>query len=135
MLRLLYSSDAAPDLSAEQVRDILHTARKHNAAVGLTGVLVGGGRVFLQILEGPEQAVLRTYVKILDDRRHGNCRLIYISPASGRVFSNWAMGWIDSKPLEFQHLTQLVAARRETVEDTAFTAVMSEFLQRLRAVK
>jgi hypothetical protein len=133
MLRLLYISDISAAGSGEQLENILRTAQKNNAANGLTGVLISGGNVFMQVLEGPEQAVLRTYVNILDDRRHGNCRLIYISPVSGRLFSNWSMGSIESNPLEFQDVTYLTAQRRETVEPAAFTAVMSGFLKRLRA--
>jgi hypothetical protein len=133
MLRLLYISDSSEGVARNQLQNILGTSQKNNAANGLTGVLISGGNAFMQVLEGPEQAVLRTYVKILDDRRHGNCRLIYISPVSGRLFSNWSMGSIEGNLLEFQDVTQLTAQRRETVEPAAFTAVMSEFLKRLHA--
>jgi FAD-dependent sensor of blue light len=131
MLRLLYASQAAPNISIEQVRDILAVAQRHNAAVGLTGVLISGGGMFMQVLEGPEQEVLRVYVKIMEDKRHGNCRLIYISPVGERLFQKWSMGLIESKPLEFQHVTRLTESRQATVESPAFARVMREFLHRL----
>ena len=45
-------------------------------------------------LEGPEVAVLRMYVKILDDRRHGDCEVLHISPAT--VKRDWvaAKAWL-----------------------------------------
>ncbi len=131
MLRLLYASQAAPDVAEGQVRDILRSARTHNAAVGLTGVLVHAGGVFMQVLEGPEQEVLRLYVKILDDKRHGNCRLIYVSPARERLFEQWSMGMIEAQPLDFQDLLQLAHTRQATVEPPAYTAALREFLRRL----
>ncbi|MDO9598232.1 MAG: BLUF domain-containing protein, partial [Azoarcus sp.] len=94
MIRLLYISQAASGVTEEQVKDILESAQRNNSAVGLTGVLVYGGRLFMQVLEGPEQALLRKYVKILDDRRHSDCEILHISPANDRIFENWSMGII-----------------------------------------
>jgi len=80
MIRLLYLSQSSSALSKEQVQKILESSRRNNPALGLTGVLIHGGGVFMQVLEGPEQAVLRMYLKILDDKRHINCKIIYTSP-------------------------------------------------------
>jgi len=135
MIRLLYLSQAASGISDEQVQDILKIAQRNNPALGITGVLVHGGGMFMQILEGPEQAVLRQYVKILGDRRHGDCQIVHISPANDRIFEKWSMGLIDSDPLQFQHIALLRARRLEAVKAKAFTATMREFVRRLSAVK
>lgn len=92
-----------------------------------------GGGLFAQILEGPEQAVLRLYVKIVDDRRHSDCRIVYISPANERMFQKWSMGVINSTPLEFQNIMALKALRQETVHSKALTDAMSGFLRTLNA--
>jgi len=76
MIRLLYFSQAMNPISAEDVQDILQVSRRNNSATGLSGVLIHGGGLFMQVLEGPEQSVLRKYVKILDDKRHSNCQII-----------------------------------------------------------
>ena len=86
MIRLLYMSSASPTITDEQVQDILVWAREHNPANGITGVLIHGGGLFMQVLEGPEHAVLRQYVKILDDRRHNDVRILHISPTNIRIF-------------------------------------------------
>ncbi|MEN9659232.1 MAG: hypothetical protein RL571_2697 [Pseudomonadota bacterium] len=109
MIRLLYVSQAASGITEEQVKDILKSAQRKNPATGLTGVLVHGGGLFMQVLEGPEQAVLRQYVKILDDRRHSDCQTLHISPANDRIFEKWSMGIIQSDPMQFQHIAELRA--------------------------
>jgi hypothetical protein len=135
MIRLLYISQAARGIAAEQVQSILTSAQRNNPPAGLTGVLVHGGGLFMQVLEGPEQAVLRQYVKILDDRRHSDCRILYISPASDRIFEKWSMGLIDSDPFHFQHIAELRAQRLESVQAKSFSNAMREFVQRLNAAR
>ena len=135
MIRILYLSQAIPTVTDTQVRDILESSRRNNPAIGITGVLVHGGGTFMQVLEGPEASTLRLYVKILDDRKHGNCRIIHISPASERMFPTWSMGEIKSDPLQFQHLAALRAHRVESIQTKAFTSVMREFLWLLNTVQ
>ena len=83
--------------------------------------------------EGPEPAVLRMYVKILDDRRHGDCEILHISPAKERVFQKWSMGIIDRAPLEFQEIAELQARRLEAVQPTTFIEAMRGFVRMLNA--
>jgi hypothetical protein len=135
MIRLLNVSQAATGITEEQVKDILKSAQRKNPAIGLNGVLIHGGGQFMQVLEGPEQAVLRLYVKILDDHRHSDCRVLHISPANDRIFGNWSMGSIKSDPLQFQHIAELRARRLETVQAKTFTAAMREFVRTLNAGK
>lgn len=135
MIRLLYISNACPTVSEEQVQSILTSARRHNPANGITGVLIHGGGLFMQVLEGPEQNVLRQYVKILDDRRHDDARILHISPAHTRIFEQWSMGSITGNPLQFQHVAELFARRLEAVPATTFTKTMREFAQMLNAGK
>lgn len=111
------------------------SARRKNPANGITGVLIHGGGLFMQVLEGPEQKVLRQYVKILDDRRHDDARILHISPADARIFEQWSMGDIAGNPLQFQHVSQFLARRLEVVRPETFMKTMREFAQRLNAEK
>ena len=127
MIRLLYCSQAKSDFSEEVLKEILLTSRKNNRAADITGVLVHGGGMFMQVLEGPENNVLRTYMKILDDKRHSDSRIIHISPVKERLFSNWTMGVVEAEPLTFEHVAKLRANRLESVNADAFSQVMREF--------
>jgi hypothetical protein len=131
MLRILYFSQATNAVTPDQIRDILESSQRNNAAAGITGVLIHGGGLFMQVLEGPENAVLRLYVKILDDRRHSNGQLIHISPVSERMFESWSMGVLDSSPVEFRHIAELRSLRLESVGSKAFANVMHTFVKRL----
>ena len=135
MIRLLYMSNASPTVTGEQVQDILAWAREHNSANGITGVLIHGGGLFMQVLEGPEHAVLRQYVKILDDRRHHDVQILHISPTNFRIFENWSMGDLAANPLQFQHVAEFRALRLEVVEAKTFTNTMREFVRRLNGEK
>lgn len=127
MIRLLYCSQVKSDFSEEILKEILLTSRENNRRNRITGVLVHGGGLFMQVLEGPEQNVLRTYMKILDDKRHTDSRIIHITPVKDRLFENWTMGVIEAEPLTFENMAKLRANRLESVHADVFSQVMREF--------
>ena len=133
MIRLLYISVAAAGVGERDVKAILQAARRKNAATELTGLLVCGGGLFAQAIEGPEEAVLRTYVKILDDPRHSECRIVHITPTSTRLFAKWAMASLEGDVLEREHIEELRAYRTESVPPAAFSNVMRRLIARLNA--
>lgn len=134
MIRLLYCSQAKIESTPDSIEAILLASRRNNQKVGITGVLIHGGGMFMQVLEGPEQAVLRTYVKILEDKRQTDGRIIHISPIKDRLFNNWTMGDIEGDPLTFENVATLRAHRLESVNSDAFTKVMREFKEMLAPV-
>jgi hypothetical protein len=133
MLRIFYLSHATNLISDEQVQDILATAHRNNPGLGVTGVLVYMGGMFAQVLEGPEAAILRLYVKIMDDRRHSDCQIVHISPANERMFQKWSMGIIRSAPLDFQKIMDMKARRVEVVGPKVFMETMNSFVHKLHA--
>lgn len=135
MIRILYISHPIPTISDKQVQDILSSARRNNQANSITGILVHGGGLFMQVLEGPENEVLRQYVKILDDPRHNQAQILYISPANNRIFEKWSMAGIDGDPLQFQYIAELRTRRQEVIDEKVFTKTMREFVKMLTASK
>ena len=131
MIRLVYISQAVVGITDDQVQSILRSSQRNNSASGITGVLVSGGGLFMQVLEGAEQTVLRLYVKIFDDRRHTDVRLIHISPAEEQVFKNWSMAVLNGDPLDHQRIGELRARRLESVQSQEFTQLMREFVRRV----
>ena len=127
MIRLLYFSQTKNDISEDQIQNILTVARKRNAELGVTGVLLRGGGMFMQVLEGPEQAVLKLYVKILDDARHRDSRIVYITPVKDRLFGNWSMGFLNDNPLDVVTMAQLRGERSETIPAEQFSELIRNF--------
>ena len=93
MKRILYISTARVALREPQIADVLAVSRRNNARVDVTGLLIVGGRRFMQVLEGPEAAVDATYARISVDPRHFATVVMADEPIGERSFSRWAMGW------------------------------------------
>lgn len=90
--RLVYISAARAVLSAAALGELLRQSRSNNAACGVTGLLVVGGRRFLQVLEGPERGVTTTFDRILRDSRHFATVILSKDEVADRQFGNWSMG-------------------------------------------
>ena len=134
MIRLLYISDAADGIKEDAVNGVLKSAGKNNPPLGITGVLVFGGGVFAQILEGPDRAVLQKYVEIATDARHRNCRIVYITTAEERIFKDVSMAALEALPMEIEHIAELDAHRKDVVPADAFTDLMGVFFSRIQAL-
>jgi hypothetical protein len=93
MLQLVYISSCRAEIDPAMLTGILDTSRRNNKRAGLTGLLVAGGRRFLQVLEGPEAAVLATYARIQADPRHRACVLLSRATIAERAFGDWSMAF------------------------------------------
>lgn len=135
MIRLLYSSKSKSDITGQNIADILATSQKNNQLEDITGILVYGGNLFMQVLEGPELAVLKLYVKICEDERNSLNKIIYISYTDRRMFGDWSMGTIECDPIDYQKIYDLNSRASETVEPDHYRDTMRDFLRRLNSAK
>lgn len=95
MFSLVYVSSATLPFSGEDLRALLATCRKNNAALGITGMLLYKDGNFMQVLEGDEEAVRGLYERIAADPRHGGEITLQEGLAEGRQFPDWSMGFRD----------------------------------------
>ena len=95
MRRLVYTSHTPRPLSMQDRIDILRTAQARNQPLGITGVLLQSDNVFLQLLEGPREAVDTLYRGILRDPRHRDAiRLIdIVTSDQAPLLPGWRMGF------------------------------------------
>lgn len=133
MIRLLYvsASRSTADALKNDLSDILESSKKNNQALGLTGILVHGGGMFMQVLEGPDHQIFRKYSEILDDRRHADCRIVLITTTEERAFPDWAMAVLEISNHEFKGIQEIIASHQETVDVKAFSLVIRSFMSRL----
>lgn len=96
LIQLTYASRASRTLGPSDVKDILATSQRNNAAVGVTGALCLANGIFLQQLEGDRDVVNRTYLRILKDPRHLEPAILDFSEIAARRFGNWNMGLIST---------------------------------------
>lgn len=92
MYRILYISTARTPFTPADVETVLAISRRNNRTVQVTGLLVVGGRRFLQVLEGPEYAVRATFERIKGDPRHFAVVILHEGDIATRAFADWSMG-------------------------------------------
>lgn len=95
LIRLLYTSRAVGPQTTTVTASILATARAHNKANAITGVLCQGQGVYLQVLEGERRAVNALYGHIIVDRRHRDVELLHLEEAPRRRFAEWSMAHVE----------------------------------------
>jgi hypothetical protein len=93
LLSLLYMSSATSPFDEPALERLLEHARARNTPDGLTGLLVHRGGRFMQLLEGPYDAVLATYARILEDDRHDEVALLVEESIHTRRFPEWTMAY------------------------------------------
>lgn len=99
MRRLLYISTARTPITPAELDRILRVSRSNNSVCGVTGLLVAGGRRFLQALEGREDAVRATFERIRADPRHFAAVVLADQAIVERSFASWSMGYQPGAPL------------------------------------
>lgn len=70
---------------------ILLSARHFNRLSDVTGALICRDDIFLQLLEGPREAVQGTYRRIERDGRHVDPRVLWAGETGARQFGGWEM--------------------------------------------
>lgn len=93
MHRLIYISSTRSIFSSADLEAILSVSRRNNAAVGVTGLLVAGGRRFLQVLEGDEKMIELVFERIKLDPRHRAIVILSKTEIAAPSFGQWSMGY------------------------------------------
>lgn len=73
------------------LNQILSASRRNNARNDITGALICRADLYLQVLEGPRNAVTATFQRILADDRHYDVALISSGDVAERMFPQWHM--------------------------------------------
>jgi len=90
MLQLTYASRPF-GFDQAMLAGILVDARRCNSRDGITGALIARQDLFLQLLEGPAEAVDAAYERIARDDRHIEVRALTRRQTNTRLFADWAM--------------------------------------------
>jgi len=90
MLQLTYASRPF-GFDQAILAGILLDARRCNARDDITGALIVRQDLFLQLLEGPADAVEAAYQRIARDDRHIEVRPLTRRQTDKRLFAEWAM--------------------------------------------
>lgn len=123
MKRLIYLSSAVRLATGEELRHILDTARRNNGREGVTGLLMYHDGTFLQILEGEDDAVDRTFGRIASNDMHRGLQTLPPAQVHERLFADWSMAFAKPGTL----------CGNDTLGAKAFEAVKQD-LDRIKAL-
>lgn len=97
LYNVVYCSRAAEGFDIADVERIIASARRHNPAAGITGLLVFGSGVFFQWLEGPRDSVTALMATLRSDPRHDTVvELSANEEVRERLFPDWDMEFVES---------------------------------------
>jgi hypothetical protein len=108
MLSIVYVSTATDSPDDAELAAILTVARERNTELGVTGLLAYRGGLFLQLLEGDDDAVDGLYAEIGADPRHRDVQLLSRDEVTARWFPDWAMAF---EPLSDETVSDLPGFR------------------------
>ena len=84
--QLAYTSIAKPGFAWGDLNAILNTARNENQNREITGLLLFGENVFMQITEGPPENIERLFANIVRDTRHKDVVCLYDGARNDRYY-------------------------------------------------
>jgi hypothetical protein len=74
---------------------MLKESNARNSEAGITGMLLYKDGQFMQVLEGPADAVTTTFHRISKDNRHHSINVIVQGAVQERRFPGWSMAFRD----------------------------------------
>ncbi len=125
MIQLVYASRPF-GFDGAMLNGILFDSRENNRRDRITGALICRQDIYLQLLEGPETAVMSCFGRILRDDRHVDVTPLLRRPTTSRLFPAWAMR--DDGARSWMWSIREVA---EGAVDRASGSEVSEIFQRL----
>ena len=129
--RIKYISRFAPSLSDADLDAIVSESQRNNEALGLSGVLVTSAGLFMQVLEGPPEAVEPVYDAIVRDPRHSHILLLSVEEnIEARMFPNWFMRRLQLDEGTDERLEPLRVILETIIEQRALADRMTRTLER-----
>ena len=93
MLSIVYTSAARTPFDDGDLATLLMNSRANNRRLGLSGFLMHKQGRFVQVLEGPDDAVQARYDVIAADPRHTDLTVLLSESIDEPRFPDWSMGY------------------------------------------
>jgi Sensors of blue-light using FAD len=124
LFHVVYCSRAADGVDDAEVQRIVASSQRQNPARGITGVLVFGGGVFFQWIEGP-RAEIENLMTILhrDPRHHDIVSLDQTEELRERLYPDW-----DMERVEADDIRDVLQDALDSAEDPANVAALNRIL-------
>jgi hypothetical protein len=93
--QIMYISTVSGAITSQDCAAIARASAISNRRDDVTGLLLFNSRRFLQVLEGPKEAVERIFERIHGDSRHRGVVKLREGTIETREFGQWAMAYDD----------------------------------------
>lgn len=120
MLRITYISSESFKLSPDDLLSILGKCNENNPRLGITGMLIYGNGTFIQSVEGEEEIVKNTIMKISSDPRHKDFKILSEEIAELRLYDEFNMG--------FERLSEESFSKISSLKSLGLKQINSQFL-------
>ena len=131
LYNIVYCSRAAPGVGKAAVDKILQSAHRNNPAHSITGLLVFGGGIFFQWLEGPKASVTHLMDRIrVDGRHHDVVELTSGEEVRERMFPNW-----DMELVSVQDIRDVLSDAKESADDERSQQTLRRLIEELDSGK
>jgi hypothetical protein len=125
----VYCSRAAEGVDAAEVSRLVAFSQARNVARDITGVLVFGGGVFFQWIEGPPAEVRSLIANLHGDSRHHDIVTLDRSvEVRERLYPHWEMEQVDASDIR-----EVLEDALETAEDQNNIAALQRILGHLES--
>ncbi len=127
LYHFVYCSRASDGVDEAEVNRIVESAKRHNAAIGITGVLTYGSGVFFQWIEGPRAAIEKLIANLHGDERHYD--IVSLSQSEEkreRLYPHWDMERVGTDDIR-----EVLQDALETTEDENSVAALNRILKHL----
>jgi len=129
LYHFVYCSRASDGVDDAEVNRIVESAKRHNAAIGITGVLTFGSGVFFQWIEGPRSAIEKLIANLHGDSRHYDIVSLSRSEEKReRLYPNW-----DMERVSANDILEVLQVALETAEDESSIAALNRILKHLNS--
>ncbi len=123
----VYCSRAAEGVDDIEVARIVEFSQRRNVARGITGVLVFGGGVFFQWIEGPPAEVRKLIASLHGDARHNDVVQLDLSVEKReRLYPGWEMELVQADDIRM-----VLHDALESAEEEGNVAALKRILEHL----
>jgi len=114
MSSLVYVSRAADGYykDRDSLAKLTSISSAKNQVEQLTGLLLFSNGFFIQLIEGPHDALTQTFGRIQRDNSHKDIEMLSFAAGDKRVFPNWSMNIIEIKESIGQAESRIFNIRR-----------------------
>ena len=128
IFNLVYCSQASAGVESADVDTIIATSRRRNPVLGITGILVFGGGVFFQWIEGPKSEVMGLVRLIEADPRHEKMVILSTDEeVRERIFPTWDMELVGA-----ENIQEVLLDAIETAQDQNSVDALQRLLDKLQ---